>query len=75
MITCDKKSNIGYDFDVDLIINDFDNYYEAKKIKNIKINTETGKVYKDEEEITLTKLEYKILVNLSELYCSSIYSI
>ena len=33
-------------------------------IKNIKINTETGKVYKDEEEITLTKLEYKILVNL-----------
>ena len=34
------------------------------QIKNIKINTETGKVYKDEEEITLTKLEYKILVNL-----------
>ena len=34
------------------------------KIKNIKINTETGKVYKDEEEVTLTKLEYKILVNL-----------
>lgn len=33
MITCDKKSNIGYDFDVDLIINDFDNYYEAKKLK------------------------------------------
>ncbi len=34
------------------------------QIKNIKINTETGKVYKNEEEITLTKLEYKILVNL-----------
>lgn len=34
------------------------------QIKNIKINTETGKVYKDEEEVTLTKLEYKILVNL-----------
>lgn len=34
------------------------------QIENIKINTETGKVYKDEEEITLTKLEYKILVNL-----------
>lgn len=34
------------------------------QIKNIKINTETGKVYKNEEEINLTKLEYKILVNL-----------
>lgn len=34
------------------------------QIKNIKINTETGKIYKDEEEIILTKLEYKILVNL-----------
>lgn len=34
------------------------------QIKNIKINTEIGKVYKNEEEITLTKLEYKILVNL-----------
>lgn len=32
--------------------------------KNIKIDTELGKVYKNEEEIILTKLEYKILVNM-----------
>lgn len=31
---------------------------------NIKIDTTLGKVYKNEEEITLTKLEYKILLNL-----------
>lgn len=31
---------------------------------NIKIDLDLGKVYKDDEEITLTKLEYKILVNL-----------
>lgn len=31
---------------------------------NIKIDTILGKVYKDEQEINLTKLEYKILVNL-----------
>lgn len=31
---------------------------------NIKIDLNLGKVYKDDEEITLTKLEYKILVNL-----------
>ena len=31
---------------------------------NIKIDTISGKVYKDEQEINLTKLEYKILVNL-----------
>lgn len=34
------------------------------KCQNIKINTESGKVYKNEQEITLTKLEYKILLNL-----------
>jgi len=34
--------------------------------KNIKIDTQMGKVYKNEtnEEIALTKLEYKILLNL-----------
>lgn len=31
---------------------------------NVKIDLNLGKVYKDDEEITLTKLEYKILVNL-----------
>ena len=31
---------------------------------NIKIDTDNCKVYKDEEEVVLTKLEYKILVNL-----------
>ena len=32
--------------------------------KNIRIDLMTGKVYQDEQEIVLTKLEYKILVNL-----------
>ena len=31
---------------------------------NVKIDTILGKVYKGEQEINLTKLEYKILVNL-----------
>ena len=31
---------------------------------NIKINLDSGKVFKSDEEIELTKLEYKILVNL-----------
>lgn len=31
---------------------------------NIKIDTTLGRVYKGEEEVNLTKLEYKILVNL-----------
>lgn len=32
--------------------------------QNIKIDLNLGKVYRDDEEINLTKLEYKILVNL-----------
>lgn len=32
--------------------------------KNVKIDTGTGKVYNENEEIQLTKLEYKILLNL-----------
>lgn len=34
------------------------------KCKDIKIDTKIGKVYKGEHEIVLTKLEYKILLNL-----------
>lgn len=34
------------------------------KCQNIKIDTELGKVYNENNEIILTKLEYKILVNL-----------
>lgn len=32
--------------------------------KNIKIDTELGKIYNNEQEVILTKLEYKILLNL-----------
>lgn len=39
----------------------FNNYLVSG---NIKIDTDNCKVYKDEEEVVLTKLEYKILVNL-----------
>lgn len=31
VITCDKTSNIGYDFDVNLIINDENNEFTAKE--------------------------------------------
>lgn len=34
------------------------------KCQNIKIDTELGKVYNENDEIILTKLEYKILANL-----------
>ena len=34
------------------------------KCQNIKIDTDLGKVYNENEEIILTKLEYKILSNL-----------
>lgn len=39
----------------------FNNYLVSG---NIKIDTDNCKVYKDEKEVVLTKLEYKILVNL-----------
>ena len=35
MITRDKKSNIGYDFDVNIRVNDDDNEYSAKEIRRI----------------------------------------
>lgn len=34
------------------------------KCKNIKMDTTIGKVYNGEQEVVLTKLEYKILLNL-----------
>ena len=37
MITCDYDSNIGFDFDVNIYVND-DNKYEAKEIKHILMN-------------------------------------
>lgn len=35
MITRDKKSNTGYDFDVNIRVNDEDNEYSAKEIRRI----------------------------------------
>ena len=37
MVTHDPKSNIGFDFDINLIINDENEYYSAKEIKQILI--------------------------------------
>lgn len=37
MVTCDVKSNIGFDFDVNIMVNDDDEEYSAKKIKRILI--------------------------------------
>jgi hypothetical protein len=38
MITYDRKSNIGFDFDIDLVINDDDENYLAEEIRNIMRN-------------------------------------
>lgn len=42
MITCDKRSNIGFDFDVNIDVNVPDESYSAEEIRNIirnKLNT------------------------------------
>lgn len=38
MITCDFKSNIGFDFDINLYINDDENKYSEKEQKHIIMN-------------------------------------
>lgn len=35
MITCDYSQNIGYNFDVDIIVNDSNEEYSAGQLKNI----------------------------------------
>lgn len=35
MVTWDVKSNAGFDFDVNIMVNDDDEKFDAKKIKNI----------------------------------------
>lgn len=39
MITCDSKTNQGYDFDINIEINYFDEYYSAKELKERLMNT------------------------------------
>lgn len=39
MITYDPKTNKGYDFDINIEVNDFDENYSAKELKEILINT------------------------------------
>lgn len=39
MITYDPKTNKGYDFDINIEVNDFDEYYSAKELKEILMNT------------------------------------
>lgn len=39
MITYDSKTNKGYDFDINIEVNDFDENYSAKELKEILINT------------------------------------
>lgn len=33
MITYDQKTNKGYDFEINIEVNDFDEYYSAKELK------------------------------------------
>ena len=39
MITYDLKTNKEYDFDINIEVNDFDEYYSAKELKEILMNT------------------------------------
>jgi len=65
MITYDKKSNIGYDFDFNIEIND-DEQYSAKQIKNILISalnrvaTKYGYSYAEDSTrvITIKKIDH-----------------
>ena len=38
MITCDKKTNIGFDFDVNIYVNDDENQYSPKELKEIMMD-------------------------------------
>lgn len=46
MVTCDIKSNIGFDFDVNIMVNDDDQDYSAKEIKQILMKAFNKYVYK-----------------------------
>ena len=46
MVTCDVKSNIGFDFDVNIMVNDDDEEYSAKDIKHILMKAFNKYAYK-----------------------------
>ena len=46
MVTCDVKNNIGFDFDVNIIVNDDDEEYSAKDIKQILMKAFNKYAYK-----------------------------
>lgn len=46
MVTCDVKSNIGFDFDVNIMVNDDDEEYSTKDIKQILMKAFNKYAYK-----------------------------
>lgn len=46
MVTWDVKSNVGYDFDVNIMVNDDNEEYSAKEIKHIFMNAFNKYVHK-----------------------------
>ena len=46
MVTCDVNSNIGFDFDVNIMVNDDDEEYSAKEIKQILMKAFNKYAYK-----------------------------
>ena len=46
MVTCDMGSNIGFDFDINILVNDDDEEYCAKDIKNILMRAFNKFAYK-----------------------------
>ncbi|MBR0062780.1 MAG: hypothetical protein IJP67_01285 [Oscillospiraceae bacterium] len=42
MITCDKRTNVGFDFDVNIVVNDDDECFTAGEIRTILFNAFTS---------------------------------
>ena len=58
MVTCDAKSNIGFDFDVNIMVNDDDEDYSAKEIKQILMKAFNKYAYKYHYDFLLNRQEY-----------------
>lgn len=46
MVTWDVKSNVGFDFDVNIIVNDYDGDFDAKNIKKILVRAFNNHAWK-----------------------------
>lgn len=61
MITYDRKSNIGFDFDVNIEVNDYDENYEPKEIRTI--------IRKALDKVARQYALPEITVRIDKLFC------